>query len=252
MNLDVIVSNEGSTPIVLAGDECGILAVMVGQVSVPSEPFGKYWDGTSASFKDYVLKNGLGPGGVPASAPARAVATTTDCQDRPEGATVAAGASERVELSWKAEVVHGIPAPEGDVPYTITVTFDPAGGAGRSGATGPFDGPPVDYQQIVLNGHLHVSGSVKTMVSSGRAVDSVLADERFQAWLAEEPSSTWSTANVFLLGDGSGEGIAPTGASWEVDIFREHDVARTWAIGFVDPFSGELAGLTFCNKPCDR
>ena len=90
------------------------------------------------------------------------------------------------------------------------------------------------------------------ILSIGQAVDAMLGDQRFAVWLATMPARTWSGTNVFLSNNGKAEGIVPAGPSWEVDLFREVGVPRNWAIGFVQPFTGEVRKLTFCNAPCDR
>lgn len=251
LGVDVVVSNEGPNPIVVAVDECGAGATMVAEANIPVQASGMSWDGVRGLFKDYVFAKGLGVGGISASAKASVVANAKECLDRPDGAKVEAGGSEHFELIWQAEVVPGIAVTEGDIPYTVTVVFDPDGGD-RSSGRDPFAGPPRAYQQIVMNGSLRVSAGGREIVSAGRAVDALLADERFIDWLAEEPTSTWSTANIFLQSNPSGEGIAPKSASWEIDIFRENKTPRTWAIGFVDSYDGRLISLSICDTPCDR
>jgi hypothetical protein len=164
---------------------------------------------------------------------------------------VAINATTKVDLAWKAEIVPGVQAPVGDVPLTITVTFDPAGGPNKD-SKDPFAGGPADLQQIVLGGTIRVTGNGKELISAGRAVDAMLGDPDFVKWLGQRPTGTWSTANILLNSNGTGEGIAPKGASWEIDLFREQDGPRTWAIGFVDPFSGTLDNIAYCNDPCDH
>ncbi|MBA2700349.1 MAG: hypothetical protein H0U58_01440 [Chloroflexi bacterium] len=50
---------------------------------------------------------------------------------------------------------------------------------------------------------------------------------------------------------GAAQATVP-GPSWESDLFRESGVPRNWASGLVDPFTGKLQNLTFCNTPCDH
>jgi len=91
-----------------------------------------------------------------------------------------------------------------------------------------------------VNGTIRIGDHARKVVTAGQAVDALLGDKRFRAWLSEQPASTWSVANVVLLNYGPAQGIVPAGPSWEVDLFREIGVPRTAAIGFVDPFTGEL------------
>ena len=80
----------------------------------------------------------------------------------------------------------------------------------------------------------------------------MLFDEGFVSWLQQEPAVTWTDANLFLNAGSSGAGIVPKEPSWEVDLFRESSKGRSWAIGFVDPFSGSLINLNLCDLPCDH
>jgi hypothetical protein len=110
----------------------------------------------------------------------------------------------------------------------------------------------IPWKSLAVDGAVRVDGNGPRIVTSGEALDAMLSDPQFAAWLPLQPSSTWSNANLFLQSMPSGAGIIPAGATWEIDLFREVGVPRNWAIGFVDAFTGELRNLAFCNNPCDR
>jgi hypothetical protein len=62
---------------------------------------------------------------------------------------------------------------------------------------------------------------------------------------------TWSNANIFITAGGGG-GIMPNQPAWDIELFRENNVPRNWAIAFVDAYSGAILGATYCDDPCDR
>ena len=247
--LDVAIRNRGSDPVTLAVDECGAAATMSARIGLPIAATGRSWDGTAGAFKKFLFAQGHGPGGAPVAAPLSVPATATDCVDRPGGLVLAPGDTSHVALTWKAELADGLAAPSSVMPYAVTVEY--VTGL-REAGNDPFAGGPADTRQATTTGTLQVSGDAKPLLSAGDAVDALLADPRFIDWLGTQPQSTWSTANLVLSRGGTGEGMAPKGASWEIDLFRERDAPRTWAIGFVDPSSGAVESLTFCNAPCDH
>ena len=82
----------------------------------------------------------------------------------------------------------------------------------------------------------------------GRALDALLASSDFATWLSAEPTASWTNINVFLT-NGQGQGITPTGPAWEIDVIRETNVPRSWAISFVDAYSGKVVSRSYCNVP---
>ncbi|MES1239351.1 MAG: hypothetical protein ABUL57_00665, partial [Chloroflexota bacterium] len=140
-----------------------------------------------------------------------------------------------------------VPAPPGDMAFSVLVLHDPG-----PMPTGPCPcGRPV-AQQLQVSGLITIAGNAQDLLSEGEVVDAMLADSRFSTWLATQPSRTWSVANLGLRNMGEAQGIVPPGPSWEVDLFREVGVPRNWAIGFVDPVTGQVLNLAFCNVPCAR
>jgi hypothetical protein len=239
----VSVTNESSGDRLLAVDECGAVAGMSAAIALPAGSDGRSWDGIARTFKAYATKNGLGPGGIGWSQPLAVPATAAVCLDRPEGVVLGAGETIETQLTWTPELASGLPAPPGSYPFTVST----------ESVAGPKlgDGPP-EWVVSKATGTVTVADNGQSLIGPASAIDALLGDERFVSWLSSEPDSSWSTVNIVLNANGTGEGIAPKGVSWEVDLFREHDVARSWAIGFVDPETGELVSLSFCNAPCDH
>jgi hypothetical protein len=254
LNIDVAIHNSRLVPVVLALDQCGAPASMHATVPVPIEPAGRAWGGIAGDLKTYALTQGFGQGGVPAMAPVLVFATWQPCRGRGDEITLAPGDSTSGSLVWAAELVNDVPAPAGDVAFRISVAHDPSGGPPTDppGYTGPAISWIKTYEQLARDGTIQIVGAAPRLLTAGQALDAILADPRFAAWLAEEPENTWSVANLFLVNNATAGGVVPAGPAWEIDLFREIGVPRNWAIGFVDPHTGEILNLTLCDIPCDR
>jgi hypothetical protein len=250
----VAIHNGRSGPVELSVDQCGATATMFAVVPVPVDPGGQAWEGIAGEFKRYALEEGYGPGGTPATAPARVYATVQPCREDAPGLTLAPGESASASLVWTAALVEGVPALSGDVPFEVGVGHDPTGAPPSypPGYKGPLASWVKAYKQLSVHGTMRIDGDAPTVLTAGQALDSMLADSRFAAWLSGQPRTTWSGANLFLMNHGEAQGIVPAGPSWDVELFREIGVPRNWAIGYVDPFTGAIRSLTFCSAPCDR
>jgi hypothetical protein len=142
----------------------------------------------------------------------------------------------------------------GPVPFTVLVGYDRLNGPpsyppdykGPRGSWSPI------YKHLIVKGVLEVEGTGRTLAGPGEVVDSILADAKFTEWLADDPQSTWSNANLFLTRQPKAQGILPAGPSWELDLFKGIGVPRHWAIAFIDPFDASVRSVTYCNVPCDR
>lgn len=245
----VTVVNHRSDPAIVALN-CGAPAVVSGLVPVPLAPEGRAWNGIAGDFKRYALTNGLGPGGVRATDP-MVVRTIGPCPvDRLEE-TMAPGSSLTTSLTWKADLVVGLPAPAGTVQLAASVGHDPTGVAPSypPDFQGPLSSWGKHYQQLVATGAVNVTGSGSRLVTLGEALDTMLADARFSAWLAEAPDASWTNVNAFLMA-GTGGGIEPNGPAWDIELFRES--TAHWAIGYVDPRTAKLLSVTFCNSGCQK
>jgi hypothetical protein len=250
------IRNGRATPVIVGADQCGAAVAMTGSVQTPTDPEGRTWDGIAGDFKSFALSNAMGPGGGPA-ADARvtyARLAAAVCREGSMEQTLAAGASETVDLTWAAEIVAGVPALPGDVQFSIVAGHDPAGQAPSypPGYRGPLASWFRTWQQLEVKATVRIVGDAPRILSLGEAVDAMLGSRHFRSWLALQPKRTWSGTNVFLQNNGKAAGIVPAGPSWEVDLFREIGVPRNWAIGFVDPTSGKVLSLEICNNPCFR
>jgi hypothetical protein len=228
---------------------CGGPASLQVQIPLPTEPSGRTWPGIAGQFKQYVLKEGYGAGGPPALGPFVSTVNAKPCEEGQFEAMLGPGESVTSSLAWKAEIVAGVPALAGPVPFTVHVGYDRQNGPL---SYAPDYKGPLTYKQLIVKGVLEVDGTARTLASLGEVIDSVLADARFTKWLAEDPQSTWSNANLFLMSQPKAQGIMPAGPSWELDLFKEIGVPRHWAIAFIDPFDASVLSVTYCNVPCDR
>jgi hypothetical protein len=247
--IDVSISNGRSVPVVLPSDECGAPAGMRASLPVPLEPIGRTWDGIAAEYKAYALGEGYREGGLAASAPGWVMATAGACKPGRGELTIPPGEAASVALLWTAALVEGVAALPGSVPFTVSVahdkgpefTFPPDW-------TGPVGGIIPDYQVLSVEGTLDIVGDVPSVLSAGQAIDVVLADERFAAWLTEQPKKSWAVANVYLTSEAMDMNKPVTGPHWNVELIRE---PRDVGIGVVDAITGELLDLRLCPFPCD-
>lgn len=252
---DVTLRNLRSTSLVYGVQWCGAPAALSVALPMPLQPAGKTWSDVPGQLKQFAFEQGTGPGGGPATAP-RDTSADQGCSPGDDGdeATLAPGAAVERTVTWRAQIVAGVPALPGSVSFSLSALVDPTGAPPSypPNYKGPLASWAKSYTEIALSGSLTIEASGPPLISEGQALDSLLADKPFETWLATQPASTWDIVNVFLE-DGSGGGtILPHGPSWEIDVFRERGVARNFALGFVDPFSGQLRSVNYCNAPCDR
>ncbi len=251
VTINVTVRNDRSVAVPIGSGYCGALATMYAALPVPLDPVGRDWDGIEGTFKHYALTQGLREGGASMSLPGRVYANATACKDPSLDITLEPGGSLTDSMTWSALFVKGVPALPGDVAFNVSIAHDPSGARPSypPGYKGPLASWFQTYQQLTVTGTIRIVGDAPPVLSAGQAIDAMLSNQRFTNWLAEQPASTWNVANVFLQNSGKARGIVPAGPSWDVELFREVSVARNWAIGYVDPYSGKVLSLTFCYPP---
>jgi hypothetical protein len=251
------LTNDTTETIDYGSNSCSGAASGALKLPLPEGPSGKSWTGVKGQFKDYVLRDASGPGGVPALDPVRVEMRTAECPDGPsfQPATLQPGGAVTNTLTWRPELVAGVDALGGTVPFVVSAGVM----AHQDQATpmptdpgGPIASRVLPFEALQVSGDLTVNAGDQHLKSPSEIVDSLLADKGFARWLAKEPKRTWSNANLFMLSWPKHEGIVPKGPSWEIDLFREVDVPRQWAIAFVDPFDATVRSVTYCNVPCDR
>ena len=246
------VRNDRPIPTIVGFSDCGAPATISGDVAVPWDPTGRKWGGVPGEFKRFALEQGLAGGGVPADRPVTIYARGEPCEVGEPEIRLGPGASSTALLTWTAQIVEDVPALPGDVPISVGVSYDRPDPLPPR-ACNPLCGLRViPWKSLAANGVIRVAGAAPPILTAGQAVDALLADARFAAWLPTLPSATWSGSNLFLQNMRTGGGIVPPGPMWEIDLFREKGVPRTWAIGFVDAFDGSVRNVVFCNDPCDR
>ena len=246
----VTLTNGSATPVDYQVPWCGGGATVVLTVALPQGPSGKTWSGSAQTFKDFVLTQGLGPGGGPLTSPVRINAVAEPCGNGDAEAILAPGASVTSSLPWKAEIVAGVGALEGTVPFTVSAAYD------RQDDPATVPPPPAVagmvapiYKHLVVSGALEIVGSGPMLVGPGEAVDAVLADKTYAKWLDDQPRATWSNVNLFLAA-GRTDGFPPTAPTWQLDFFVETGVPRHFALAFVDPLDASLLLAQYCDVPC--
>jgi hypothetical protein len=220
--------------------------VMNVALRVPVEPVGRDHAGIAAAFKTYALEQGMGsPMESSIREPLPVPATSEPCHAPGRGpigalpsTVIPARTAYETVLTWRAEIVAGVPAIAGPAPFTIRVLYDHVGLAG--GMT--------HAETLAVSGSVKVLDGAASAVSAGQAVDAVIADAAFAAWLAKQPPRAWANANLFLQPAANARPL-PDVPYWDVELFRE---PRNWAIAYVDARTGALLNVTFCDVPCDR
>jgi hypothetical protein len=223
---------------------------MTVEVPVPSEPIGRRWAGIAAAFKTYALEQSTGsPIESSVRTPMKTLARALPCHAAVDEQdplipmatyeTIPAGATYETVLTWTAELVRDLPAGPGDVPFSVQVQYDQEA-AGRL----------VKAETIEVTGTITIApGGDAPAVTAGKAIDAVLDDTAFSAWLAKQPRKAWVNANLFLQPGAVGVAVLPEVPYWDVELFRE---PRNWAILYVDARSGAILSSLYCNIPCDR
>ena len=241
VGIEVRVENTRATP-VEHSVQCDAPVAATAALPVPLAPPGRDWGGVAAKFKDYVLIEGMAPGVVPADTPITVHAPAFPCDGFDGEAFLEPGGVSEETLSLPTDLVEGVPVAPGSYELEILFQYDPR----------PVAGGLVNHEELRLTDDFTVEGAIPAVLSGAQAIDAMLAEPRFAAWLSRMPSSTWTNANLFLEhGDGQGD-VVPKGTTWSVELFRENGAPRNWAIGHVDPFAGAVRNLTFCDNPCDR
>jgi hypothetical protein len=164
-------------------------------------------------------------------------------------AILAPGESVTTSFPWKPEIVAGVGAMAGSVPFTVSAGYDRQNDPPSQVPGGVSSMWFPDYKQLVVRGALEVVGDGLTLAGPGEVVDAVLADKKFAKWLGDQPRATWNTPNFFLA-PGRTDGFPPTGPNWELDLFVETGVPRHFALAFIDPFDASIVLIQYCDVPC--
>jgi hypothetical protein len=245
------LENGTADPVDYSVPWCGGGFSAVVSVDLPRAPLGKTWSGIAKTFKDYVLTEAYGAGtDPPPIQPVRINVLADPCNNAGDSqAILAPGETLTTSLPWKAEIVAGVGAMAGNVPFTVSVGYDRQNEP-PSHEPGTIFGlfSPI-YKQLVIEGTVEVVGDGPALAGPGEVIDALLADKKYSEWLAGEPRATWTNANLFLA-PGRDDGFPPTEPNWEVDLFVERNVPRHFSLAFVDPFDTSILLVQYCDVPC--
>jgi len=219
---------------------------MTVDVPNPIEPIGRDRDGIAGGFKRSTLEQSTGsPVESSIREPLQTTAKSSPCHAPTQGEpgfetqTIPAGETYETTLTWSAELVKDLPAGPGEMPFSIEVRHDiEAVGGGMFKA-----------ETLAVDGEIAVLPGGPKAVSAGEALDAVLGDPEFAAWLSNQRQDSWENANLFLQPPAVAVDVLPVVPYWDVELFRE---PRNWAILYVDASKCTIVRKMFCDIPCDR
>lgn len=250
VTFDVALQNNRNRPVQYAAGMC--FASLTVQAALPLEPAGREWTGKAAWFKDHALRNGFGPGGVPATDPIEVQLISDDCPEALDLDT-ALHPGQRVAATfhWNGSIATDLPALPGPVRYRVSIGYDRLNGPPTypPGYTGVRGSWVALYNQLGIEGTIEVRGDAPSIVSAGQAIDAVLADGRFAGFLEAQPDGTCELVNLFIENHGGSGSARP---SWEIDLFCETGVPRHFAIAYVDALTADVRRVDICAVPCER
>jgi hypothetical protein len=185
--------NDGAGVAVWAGGECNLVsAVRVEGPPVPQEPMGRIWDGDADILKRISISSDRPPG---------AALTTEqwDRGDREGGCDSLGGIVDEIPSGgqtdtpgiWPATTSTGAPVSGGDYLATATFPF-----LGRRADTPAHGWSPDDITPITVSVPLVVVPVDGPSLSAGEAMDVVLADPAFAAWLATLTRERWDGSDL--------------------------------------------------------
>lgn len=257
LTVRAVVRNDRSVPVTYTSARCEPIDLTV-PLPRPLDPPGKTWTGVAGQFKSFVLEHGSDPRAGEAGA-AALVNTPPPalCSTPPATGLLAPGGSLERTISWQAELTPGVPALPGPVDFHLVFYSTSPGGAAFS---------PVPWMQqfipgeVVLDGRFEIAGPARPMLSVGQAIDAMLADPKFAAWLPAQADWDWSANLMLQTGDGSAKYL-PKGPAWDIELFPTPKTVppntdtgkyRRFARGFIDPFDGKILLMDICDNPCHR
>lgn len=203
---------------------------------LPLEPIGKQWPGTEGEFKFLALGGDEERGSSQESVPFDQNPDGYDPFANPlDNATLVSGQTLTAKFTWKAEFAPGLPAEPGKVSLRVAFQHDvavfPAPQASSEG----------DLPFLMRGEDFEIAGTRPPMLSRGQAVDAALSNVEYDAWLREQPESTWTNVNLYLDPD----------RGWAVELVRRAPSDPTRSVGFayVDAHTGTVS-LHICRAPC--
>lgn len=232
--LDITIENASKVPVTLASWECGAPVSLDSRVAFPTSAGTDAGDALDQAFRSAAAPRD-GEMLVVARPPECALDTMSQVSsDR----VIRPGESVGAVMTWEAAYVPGAPIPAGEIRVDVRAAIQLDADSAWQALVAPIS--------VTVD-----NGGLPPTISAGTAIDAVIADKDFQAWLDQAPESTWVAASAFLQNLGpESNGIVPNGPSWEVDLFRVVDGERQWAISFVDVATGKVRSVNTCTKAC--
>ena len=227
-------------------EPCGQTDAMIVEVPNPVAPIGREWDGIAGVFKAYALDQSTGtPMESSIRTPLKTMAKGSRCHAPTIGEpgfehqTIPAGETYESTFIWSAELVKGLPAGPGEMPFEIQIRHDiEAAGGGMYKA-----------ETLAVDGAITVLAGGARVVTAGEALDAAIGDSDFSAWLSKQPPKSWENANLYLQPGAVGVDVLPTVPYWSVELFR---APRNFAILYVDASKGDVLKRIVCDIPCAR
>lgn len=235
LTVSQVVTNVGGATLRVNSEQCGGPALLEVELPFPTAPTGATLSGQQATFKQWMLDNGLtnGQEHVPTY---RTWFGPHDCGGE-HPIVLAPGGQLTGSRSDPITQVPGVTLPGG--PATIvatlfywTVPATPLPTAGPSFHPGLRPLIPV-----AVSIPISVVGSASHVLSAGQAVDAALKNSAFADFVAAHPPATWAIGILML--DDSG---------WNVEL---HVQSGALAIVQLDPLTGAVTWQRTCaNEFC--
>ena len=246
------LQNGRTTPVNYSIPHCGGGATVVVSVDPPQGQVGKTWSGIAQTFKEYVLAEGLGADGQPLSQPVRVQAVADPCEgdDSQYESILEPGESVTSSMPWKADIIAGVPALAGSVPFTVSAGYDRLNDPPSQVPGGVSSMWIPTYKHLDISGAFDVVGDGPRLFGPGEVIDALLADEKFPTWVGEQPRATWNGVGLFIA-PGRTDGFPPTVPNWDLGFNLVGDgPQRHFAMAFVDPFDASIILIQYCDVPC--
>lgn len=231
--------NDRGTAVDYSPGDCAF-ATLRATFPLPWYPTGRTWTGQEGWFKDFVLNHAYGPGAVAAWAPIVVDLVATECDEsRPTEVLLEPGEVQTADFSRAMGNALRANPHAATMAFSITAQIDrqndpPTIDPGFTGIPPRFF--PI-YTNLTAEGVLAIDGPAADLLTAGEAIDVLLENEAFAAWLNDQPPGTCEAANLFLT-----DGPPPDYeyVVWLIQLMCETGVPRHDGVGFVDAATGDI------------
>jgi hypothetical protein len=216
---------------------------------IPWFPTGRSWTGQEGWFKDFVLNHAYGPGAVAAWAPIAVDLISEPCD---ESTSELLMPGEVRTADYSRAVGNALQSN----PHAATMSFSISSEIDRQndpptiepGYTGiPPRFFPI-YTSLVAEGVLAIDGAATDLLTAGEAIDVLLENEAFAAWLNDQDPGACPAANLFLT-----DGPPPDYeyVAWLIQLMCETGGIAYDGLGWVDAETGDIVRLEVCETECE-